>query len=84
MHREKRNALGKESGQLPKRAASHQQAIRLDHARDRVTYVLAQVEDEGHPGHVEYSRPFWAAGIARLFCKAVVGCLCRQALRDLH
>ena len=55
MHRENGHALGEGGGHLPKHAASHQQAVRGDHARQSVLDVFAHVEYDGLSEYVGYS-----------------------------
>ena len=70
---EKRNSLGKDASNMTKRAAAHQQAIRLNHARQSVVYIRAQVENNRHPDHVEDTRPGRAARTAHVPFGAVLG-----------
>ena len=84
MHGEKRNPLRQETSELSERAASHQQAIRLNHARDGVVHVWAYVENSRHPNHVERPRSVGDAWFAHFTFRAVIGHLRRQALRNLE
>ena len=79
VRREKRYSLGKNASYLTKRAASHQQSIRLNHALQSIVDVWTHVEDDRLPNRVERAWPYWAACIAHSFLRAVIGYLRRQA-----
>ena len=83
VHRKKRDALGQQAGHLPEGAASHQQAVRLDHARQSVLHVFTHVEYDGLPEYLKYSGPCRAAREAGSFLGAVERYLSRQTPRDL-